>query len=335
VFADSADVGMEIFDILSALAAARGPSGHEGGAAARARQLFAPLADETWTDGMGNLFALKRCGRANAETVLIDAHLDEIGFMVAEGENGFFKFRPIGSIDARLWPGTEVVILADPPVSAVVSCLPPHLTGKDARDKVAPVSELFLDTGGAAVKPGSTGVFASRLARMGDCAAGAAMDNRAGLASAVLAMRTVRSPAYDVLVCGSVQEEVGMRGTAAAAHGLRVSAALVLDVTYGQGSGAKEDAFPLGGGVCVNRGPDCNRALTERLIATAKAQNIPHQIEVTCGMSRTNATALQTAGIAAAVLSVPLRYMHTPVETLCLRDIEAAARLVCAYLEGL
>jgi endoglucanase len=113
---------------------------------------------------------------------------------------------------------------------------------------------------------------------------------------------------------------------------------VAVDVTYGTCPySTPDDTLPLGGGVCINKGPDCHRGLTKTLIDLAELKKIPHQIEITCGLSRTNATHIQTvqAGIPTAVLSVGLRYMHTPAETLSLEDIDATARLLKEWVMSL
>ena len=173
---------MELFDILSALAGARGPSGFETRAAERARSLLAPLADETWQDNMGSLFGLLRSGRPNAGTVLLDAHLDEVGFLITGAESGFYRFRALGSVDPRLWPGAELQILTDPPAQAVVACLPPHLLEKGMENTAVKPEDLFIDTGGFAVPPGSPGVFAQKFQKLGGLVSGCALDDRAGFA---------------------------------------------------------------------------------------------------------------------------------------------------------
>jgi endoglucanase len=124
----------------------------------------------------------------------------------------------------------------------------------------------------------------------------------------------------------------------AAAYGIVPDIAIVVDVTYGLAPDTPAlEARKPGGGVCVNKGPDCNRALAEKLIEIAKAKDIPYQIEVTSGMSRTNATPIQTVreGSRTAVLSIPLRYMHTPAETLNLEDIESCAKLIREWVMSL
>jgi endoglucanase len=142
----------------------------------------------------------------------------------------------------------------------------------------------------------------------------------------------------DIAVCGSAQEEVGGRGAVAAGYGADPDYLIAVDVTHASTPDAAElGTFKLGGGVCINRGPDCNPGLTKALTEIAKAKDIPHQIEVSCGMSGTNATEYQIIreGICTAVLSVPLRYMHTPAETLNIEDIESCAKMIKEWVMSL
>ncbi|MCL2081686.1 MAG: M20/M25/M40 family metallo-hydrolase [Oscillospiraceae bacterium] len=325
---------MDAWGILSTLTGARGPSGHEGAVIAAAEELLAPLCHTTHSDCMGNIFGVVHSAAGDAKTVLLEAHLDEIGVLITGREKNFYTFKNIGGIDRRVWAGLELEILTSPSIPAVVACLPPHVSkGEDE------YSELYIDAGGMDIPIGTPGVFARGLFRSGNCASAPGLDNRAGFCALVLMLDMLDKSLLpvNIIVCGSVQEEIGGRGAAALAYEIMPDWAVAVDVTYGACPYSGQDTFPLGKGACINRGPDCNRELTNSLINLAQREAIPYQIEVTCGLSRTSATYMQTvaSGIPTAVLSVPLRYMHTPTEMLCLDDIGTAANLLKAWVMSL
>jgi endoglucanase len=334
---------------LFALSRAAGPAGFENAAAQMAGELLAPFADEVKTDRLGNVLAWVRSRKTGDKpVVLLDAHLDEVGVMVTGGGgreadrpfSGFYTFRTLGGIDPRVLPACEVLLLTDPVTPAVVACLPPHVLKREDFDKAQKTEDLFLDTGGVPVPVGTPGVFAREPVSLGPLASGKAFDDRSCFVTILRALELIdrETMGADLVVCGSVQEEVGGRGALAAGYGIIPDYAVAVDMTHGSSPDASpQDTFKPGGGVCINLGPDCDRALTRTLIELAKAKDIPHQIEVTCGLSRTNATEFQEArgGVRTAVLSVPLRYMHTPVETLSTEDIESCAKLIEKWVMSL
>jgi endoglucanase len=321
-------------ETLFALSEAAGAAGFENGAVTLAAELLKPAASEVKIDRLGNVLAWLRSKKAGEKPViLLDAHLDEVGIIVTGQDKGFCTFHTLGSIDPRVLPACEFTLLTDPVTPAVVACLPPHLVKAEEGGKARKIEDLYLDTGGVSVPVGTPGVFARKPFAMGSLVSGKAFDNRAGFCAILRALELIDrdSLGVDLVVCGSVQEEVGGRGALVAAYGIMPDIAVVVDVTYGLAPDMPAiDSRKLGGGVCINKGPDTNRPLTEKLIEIARAKEIPHQIEITSGMSRTNATGVQIVreGVCTAVLSIPLRYMHTPAETLNLEDIQSCAALI-------
>ena len=332
---------MDIKETLFALSRAFGPAGYENGAAKQAAELLAPLCDEVKTDCLGSVMGFIRPrGKKADKRVLLDAHLDEIGIMVTGEKDGFYTFRTLGGIDPRILPAQEFILLTEPVTKAIVACLPPHLLKPEDSDKAQKTEDLVLDTGGVSVPPGTVGVFAGVPKPVGSLVFGKSFDDRACFVTLLRALEYINRDKLnaEIVVCGSVQEEVGGRGALAAGYSLYPDYAIAVDVTHATTPDAPSfGAYKLGGGVCVNLGPDCNRPLTRRLIELAKAKDIPHQLEVSGGASGTNATEYQTArgGVATAVLSVPLRYMHTPLETLNIEDMEACAKLIGTWVNGL
>jgi endoglucanase len=336
---------MDTKETLFSLSRAAGPAGFETPAAEKAAELLRPLASEINTDRLGNVTAwIRSPSTGEKPVVMLDAHLDEVGVMVTGGgakdAPGFYSFRTLGRIDPRILPACEFTLLTDPVTPAVVACLPPHLLKPEESDKAQKLEDLYLDTGGVSVPVGTPGVFAREPMSLGSSVSGKAFDNRACFTAILRALEQIDRETLnaDIVVCGSVMEELGGRGAVTAGYGIHPDYAIVVDVTHASTPDAAAlDTLKLGGGVCINRGPDCNRALTRNITEIAKAKDIPHQIEVTCGMSQTNATEYQTAreGVCTAVLSLPLRYMHTPSETVSIDDIESCAKLIKEWVASL
>ena len=133
--------------MLERLCRLDGPSGFERSVTTEAKQLLEPLMDEVWTDRLGNVVGVRRCGKPGARKLLLDAHLDEIGLVVTGIQDGFLRFGTIGGVDPRMLPDRELTILTDPPMLGVVACLPPHVQTKEDMDKSQLIQELFIDIG--------------------------------------------------------------------------------------------------------------------------------------------------------------------------------------------
>lgn len=334
-------------EMLSALCPLPGPSGFERPVTLRAADLLRPLVDEVSIDRMGNLVGVRRCGTPGAKRILLDAHLDEVGLIILGSEEGFLRFRSIGGVDPRMLPDREVTILTNPPRFGVVACLPPHVQRAGDADKSVPIPELFIDTGLAQeeaetlIPAGTPCVFRDGCFPLGQrqmC--GKSMDDRACFVTLLRAAQLLKDKTLDVdlYILGSTREEVSHGGAAVATWANAPDCCIAVDVTHGKTPDSpKERTCELGGGPAVGIGPNMTRWMTERMIAKAKAAEIPIQFEVMAGSSGTNGWDMQIAreGIATSVLSLPLKYMHSPVETLDLSDMEAVAALLAAFVEGI
>ena len=134
-------------ETLEQLCSIPAPSGFETPAAQAALELLRPLVDEAWIDKMGNVVGVRRCGKEGARKLILDAHLDEIGFIVTGHQGGFLRFAPLGGVDPRMLPDRELTILTDPPLFGVVACLPPHVLSAADREKAPPIEDFYVDTG--------------------------------------------------------------------------------------------------------------------------------------------------------------------------------------------
>ncbi|NBI10866.1 M42 family peptidase [Colidextribacter sp. OB.20] len=330
---------------LSRLCALSGPSGFEERVTGAAAELLRPLVDEVYCTRLGSVVGLRRCGRDNAPRLLLDAHLDEIGFIVTGHEEGFLRFAPLGGVDPRMLPDREVVLLTDPPVHGVVACLPPHVQTAEDMDKSLPIKDLYIDVGLSQeeaerrIPLGTPATYRGGCAPLGEnLLSGKALDDRAGFAVLldVLEQLKGRELKVDLYVLGSTQEETHSTGAITAAYEIAPRMCVAVDVTHGDSPDAsKNETFKLGGGPVIGVGPNCARSLSGRLKELAVELDMPVQTEVMSGSSGTNAWPIQVSreGVATAVLSIPERYMHTPVEAVSKQDLENTAKLLAAFVE--
>ena len=327
---------------LYRLCCADGVTGFEGNAAAVAQELLAPYCDTTEIDANGSVLGWLSCGRPNAKTVLLDAHLDQIGFMVTDVlEGGFLRFTQVGGVDPRMLLGAEVTILTDPPRYGVISCMPPHLLKPGEEDKAVPMHEMLIDTGlrdaRSVIRIGTPVVFRETPCELENgqlCSK--CLDDRAGFVALVQAMKQLSAceRKVDLVVCGSVHEETDSLGALAAAFRVCPDYGIAVDVTHAKTPDAPSDeVFDLGH-VVIGMGPNLHRGLTNRLIKTARANEIPYQLEIMEGNTGTNAWDMQVvrSGIAMTLLSIPLKYMHTPIETILEADVKRTANLIAEFL---
>ena len=335
---------------LSRLCAISAPSGFEEKVTAAAAELLRPLVDEVRATRLGSVVGVRRCGKENAQKLLLDAHLDEIGLIVTGQEEGFLRFAPLGGVDPRMLPDREVVLLTDPPIHGVVACLPPHVQSGEDMDKSLPIKDLCIDVGLSQeeaekrIPIGTPATYRGGCALLGeDLLCGKALDDRCGFAVLldVLERLNGKPLGVDLYVLGSTQEETHSTGVITAAYEIAPNLCVAVDVTHGDSPDAsKHETFKLGGGPVIGVGPNCAASMSGLMKAVAKQLELPVQIEVMSGSSGTNAWPIQVSreGVATAVLSIPERYMHTPVEVVSKQDLEDTAKLlaafVCAIKEG-
>ncbi len=341
---------MELKEILKELTEAPGISGYETGAAEVAAQHLKPFSDEVSIDKMGSVVALKRGDQTGDERkkVLLAGHLDEIGLMVTKIEDGgFIHITRIGGIDVTTLPGQAVSVLGKEVLRGVVAAKPPHLQQSGESGKYASLEDLYVDTGRSKeeleelVEIGTLVRIESDFTELeGGNIAAQAFDDRAGVASLVETLRrlTMRKHAWDVYAIATVQEEVSGLGATSTAFRIEPQIAIAIDVTFGDGPGSSErSSYPLNKGPSVGLGPNFHPKITQKFVDLAKENEIPYQIDADPRPGGTDAYSLQVsrAGIPAGLLSIPLRYMHTTVETLKLEDIKRLAELLSIFISQL
>lgn len=329
--------------LLQELCAAAGVNGVSQAAELLASKLAA-YVPQVHTDAMGNVWGVRPSGNENAPTLLLEAHVDEIGFIVTDVlDNGFLRVAPCGGADARTLAAQPVVVLCEPPLNGVFCSTPPHLSGGD--EALLKIEERGIDVGlpadeaRARIPLGTRVMFAPRFDRLlGDRVCAKALDDRAGCAAILRTLALVKDKAlpWNVAVLFCVQEELGTRGAGPAAFALEPEAAIAVDVSFAHTPDAnRATCGVLGGGVMLGVSPVLDEAITKQLRTLAQLHDIPLQYEGMGGKTGTDADAITVArvGIPTGLLSIPLRYMHTPVEVASLSDIEAVAALMAAFAE--
>ena len=334
---------MQLAELLQTLCAAAGVNGQRG-IAQTVTELVRPLADTVHSDALGNVIAYRHAADNDAPTLLLEAHMDQIGFRVTRvDEKGFVRVAACGGVDRRALPSAEVTVYGKQAYHGVFGSVPPHISKDNA---VPEIEEMGIDIGlplvdvKAAVNVGDTVAFAAAFHPMGEhrvCAS--SLDNRAGVAAVIQALNSLKDCALPCHVAAlfAVKEEVGGHGALAASFGINPTAAVVTDVSFAAVPQEKaSDCGVLGGGVMLGYSPVLDAALTERLEKLAAKTNIPWQPEVMGGITGTDADKITVtqSGVPTALLSIPLRYMHTPVEVADLRDIEAVSALMAALAKG-
>ena len=316
------------------LCEAPGPSGRECAAYAAAKELLSPMGEVKRTP-LGSLLCCVNEGKEGAPHLLLEAHLDQIGFIVTRVEEGFLRFSKIGGIDARWLPATPVVIHAAGDYPGIIT------------DHSIKIENLLIDTGFTAetaaklFAPGDIVTFAAKPVELQNKRlAGPALDDRIGCAAVIAAAEEIAAEKPDcrVTVLLSSMEEVGGQGAETGGFTSQPDYAIAVDVSFGDGFGcAPEKTSPLGGGTMLGYAPTLNRDFTLKLKKLAEENNIPLQHEPMGGRTGTDADELATAGrgIKMALLSIPLRSMHTVAETIDPEDAANTARLMAlAAKEG-
>jgi len=341
----------ESLSFLEQLVNAPSPSGFEQQAQSVVRDYTGSFADEVATDVMGNVIAVVNPG--GKPRVMLAGHCDEIGFMVRYiTDQGFIHFAPIGGVDAHLVPGQKVhVHTAKGPILGVVGKKAIHLMEPEERKKVLRFHEQWIDIGAAdrkdaekRVSVGDPVTFATDFDRLnGNIAVARGFDDKMGSFVVVEALRLAAQKKLKaaVFAVSTVQEEIGARGAHTSAFAIDPDVAIAVDVThatdYPDADKKRFGETKLGAGPVLHRGANMNPIVTERLIAATKKARLAHQMIGVPGASGTDAWAMQLVrgGVASSVVSVPLRYMHTPIEVLDLGDLEAAAKLLATFCADL
>ena len=337
---------MDIFELIKELTTGDGVSGSSDGFLTYAENILKKYCRETHIDKAGNVIGFIPCGKKNAKKLMVEAHYDRIGLMVKNiDENGFIEFDVVGGVDKRILPSAEVLVLGREKLFGVIGAKPPHLREKKDENKID-AKDMLIDVGmsfdevSELVSIGDFIVLYQEPVRLiNNRISGAALDNRAGMASVICFLEKLSGLAieYDLYPVFTSGEECGLIGAYSAAFVINPDISVSVDATFGksENDNAPSGTFELGCGAVIFRGPDTSYEGSLNLIKRAKEKGIPYDIEA-AGSSGTNAAAIQNARGAAEtyLLSVPVKYMHQTVEMLSASDVEAVADLILEIAVG-
>ncbi|MBN1659953.1 MAG: M42 family metallopeptidase [Anaerolineae bacterium] len=335
---------MEIISLLKRLSEAAGVSGYEDHVRDIVLDVFTPYADEIRTDTLGNVIALKKGTAPEPRpTLMIATHMDEIGLIVSEVEKTFLHFQQVGGYDDRVLLGQEVTVHGRRDLPGVIGARPPHVLPPAERDKPIPSDKLLIDVGlseeemSGLVRIGDLVTMrVSAIELQGNLLTGKALDNRASVVAAAVCLEELGRlrHAWDVYAVITVQEEVGVKGAITSAYHLDPDVGIAVDVTFGkQPNTPDERTYDLGKGPVIALGPNYHPKVQQALIDAAKSIEMDYQIEPEARPGGTDAYALQITrqGIPTGQVSIALRNMHTPVETVSIKDVERVGRLLAAF----
>jgi putative aminopeptidase FrvX len=333
---------------LKSLISVAGLSGHEGPVMQLIRKEWSTLTDEMSISRLGSLQALKRgTGKGKRSKVMIATHMDAIGLIVTSISTDVLHVNAIGGVDARILPGTPVRVHGKRDLPGVV-VPPPALTLlEDKRSGAVGLRNLLVDVGlpeprlRTLVSVGDLVSFDTQPVELaGETLSGHSLDNRASVAALTVCLQQLKAnpPTWDVWAVATVQEEETFAGAATSAYALQPDVAVAVDVTHAKGPGADNwQTMALGSGAALAWGANLHPFLHRRLQELAKKLEIPYTMDLVPEQSGTDAYAMQVAreGIPSALLSIPLRYMHTPVEVISIKDVQRVGRLLAEFIGSL
>ena len=341
---------MSINENLERLSNAYGVAGRESQVRDIMIELLNPLVDEVQVDKLENVIAIKK-GSSTSPKIMLAAHMDEVGLMVKTiTKNGFIQFSKMGGIDDRILLAQRVILCTKKgPLSGIIGSKPPHIQKEEERKKIITYDDLFIDAGvenketalEMGISIGDSIVFDEKYANIGaNIVIAKAFDNRAGCTTMIETLKLLKEADCTICAVGTVQEELGLRGAATAAFGVDPDIALALDVTIaGDVPGVKEfdTSIKLGKGPTLtisDSGLITHPKILRWLIESAEEEKIPFQLEAgLLGSTDAARISITRQGVPCGNVSIPTRYIHSPVGMLNLKDIEAASRLTAAAIQ--
>lgn len=337
----------QIKNLLFELSEQPGVSGYEYTISPLIKEKMAKVADTVTGDRFGNLYATKK-GEAGKHKIMLAAHMDEIGLMVKEiDERGFLRFTSVGGIDQRTLLAQEVTVHGKKALPGVIGTMPPHLIPAAERENAVPLEKLGIDVGLTAEKIREFVQIGDVVTLKRSChsllnnaVSGKALDDRAGIAVMYVCLDELGriKHNHDVVAVTTTQEEVGLRGAMTSAYTLQPDLAVAIDVTHAVTPDTKHQLnVEMGKGPAIALGPNIHPSVYRHFTDTAGLHRFPYQVEPIPGHSGTDAWAIQVSrsGIPSGLLSIPLRYMHTSVETLDLQDVVNSGKLLAHFIADL
>lgn len=340
---------MDSKKFLKELCEGVGISGYEHTVVNPIMDAFKPLTDEMEIGKLGSLIAIKR-GDINTHNIkiMLAAHMDEIGLMVKDiDKNGFIKFTNIGGIDSRTLLAQEVLVHGKECLFGVIGAKPPHLSNPEERNDAIKMKDLSIDVGlkkedvEKIIEIGDLITINRPFVDLqGDWVSGKALDDRAGVVTMYECAKELAKFKHeaDVYFVSTVQEEVGTRGALTSTYKINPDIGIAIDVGFGATPELpEEDVIEMGKGPGIALGGNIHPTLRKHLVEIAKEYNFKFQTEVEPGPTGTDARSIQItrSGIPTLLLSLPLRYMHTSVETIDMDDIKTSGQLLARFIASI
>lgn len=335
---------MEIKQVLKNLCLSYGVSGDEQQACNVALKYLKPYAKNVQIDSFNNLIAVISEAKNGKPTILLDAHIDQIGMIItAIDDNGFIKVANCGGNDRRLLLGQDVIVLGKEKINGVICTIPVHTEDKK---KVPKIDDVLIDVGMSKeevqkiVSLGDRVIIDSEFNTLNDTIVSCrAIDDRSGVAVILKALDILKEEDLDIglSVLFSSQEETGEQGATIAGYNINPDIVVAIDVSFAYTPDADEfKCGKMSKGGMIGISPTLNRKETDKIINLAKEKDISYQLEVMGGSTGTNADTLSLVrgGAKTVLLSIPQKYMHTPIEVVDLNDIENTAKLLAEYIRG-
>ncbi len=328
---------METLKLLEKLTSPAGVAGEELSSFEALKGLFLPFGDVT-VDAMGSIIVHKK---GKGKHILLDAHLDTIGFVVTGiTDDGFVRVQKVGGVDMRTTEGVELTLHGESDIYGVVCTVPPHLS--DGENKVSTDGTAVVDIGmnkenaEKVVSVGDRASFRNNFTALSDnMVSSPYIDDRGGIAVLLKALEYTKTDNEVTLVC-SAQEETGGAGATCASFNTEADLSVSVDVSFGETPDSNpRECGKMNGGAMIGYAPILDRKYTEMLVNIAREKDIPYQKEIMNSRTGTNADhiTISKGGIPSVLVSLPIRYMHTPVETVNMNDIESCAKLIAEFLE--
>ena len=336
---------MDCIEQLKKLTTSVAVTGYEKNLSEQIRSMFQEYCDTVEVDRFFNVIGLKKGKGAKKKKIMLTAHLDEIGFLVKSiDDRGFIRITNIGGMDPKILPAHEVIVHGKKDLIGIIGAKPPHLLKPEEAQKAVKLQDLSIDMGMSAEKVKElvrigdlVTLKSSPVSLQGNKLSAKSIDNRSGIVVMLQTMKELQGFLHenDVYFVATAQEELELTGVMVASYNLEPDIAIVIDAGHGDMPDCpKGKIFPLGKGPAIGIGPNLHKKLTKKIIETAKDENIPYQIDVEPGDTGTEAWATQVSrkGIPTILLSIPVRYMHTAIETVHEDDIKNTARLCARFV---
>lgn len=335
-------------DFIREMVETPGLSGYESGVSKVIEKYFKSYSDDIRRDKLGNLVAYKKGRAGETKKIMLAAHMDEIGLMVKKiDEKGFIQFTTIGGVDQRTLLTQDVIIHGERDLFGIIGNKPPHILDEEEKKKAVKIEDMLIDVGlpkEEVEKLISVGnpisIRRKMISLQNDVISAKALDDRAGVAVMYECLKELDKMNHDcdVYAVSTVQEEVGLRGAKTSTYEIFPDIGIAIDVGFGfTPELSKDDTSELGKGPAIAFGANIHPKVYEGLTKVAKEYNLPYQEEVYPARTGTDAWTMQItqSGVATGLLSIPLRYMHTSVETVDINDIKYAGKLLANFIVSL